>query len=44
MHMTDNLLMVGAIGVDAGGNKHPSGVVEGRAGRPATRCRHSWTI
>ena len=36
MHMTDNLLMVGAIGVDAGGHKHPLGVVEGATENTAT--------
>ena len=36
MHMTDNLLMVGAIGIDAGGHKHPLGVVEGATENTAT--------
>lgn len=29
LHMDDNLLMLGAVGVDADGRKHPLGVVEG---------------
>lgn len=29
LHLDDNLLMIGAVGVDALGNKHPLGVVEG---------------
>lgn len=29
LHLDDNLLMIGAVGVDAMGNKHPLGVVEG---------------
>jgi putative transposase len=29
LHLDDNLLMIGAVGVDAEGNKHPLGVVEG---------------
>jgi transposase-like protein len=29
LHLDDSLLMIGAVGVDAEGNKHPLGVVEG---------------
>ncbi len=36
MHLRSDLLMVGAIGVDAGGHKHPLGVVEGATENTAT--------
>jgi len=36
LHMDDHLLMVGAIGVDALGGKHPLGVVEGATENAAT--------
>lgn len=36
LHMTDKLLMIGAVGVDAEGNKHPLGVVEGATENTAT--------
>lgn len=36
LHMDDNLLMVGAVGVDAIGGKHPLGVVEGATENAAT--------
>ena len=36
LHMADNLLMIGAVGVDAEGNKHPLGVVEGATENGAT--------
>jgi putative transposase len=36
LHMDDNLLMLGAVGVDAGGRKHPLGVVEGATENAAT--------
>ena len=29
LHLDDSLLMIGAVGVDAEGNKHPLGVLEG---------------
>jgi transposase-like protein len=36
LHMDDNLLMIGAVGVDAEGKKHPLGVVEGATENAAT--------
>jgi transposase-like protein len=36
LHLDDNLLMIGAVGVDAEGNKHPLGVVEGATENSAT--------
>ena len=36
LHMDDNLLMLGAVGVDADGRKHPLGVVEGATENAAT--------
>jgi putative transposase len=36
LHMDENLLMIGAVGVDAGGTKHPLGVVEGATENAAT--------
>ena len=42
LHLDDNLLMIGAVGVDAEGNKHPLGVVEGPR-RTARRSRPCWT-
>lgn len=36
LHMDDNLLMLGAVGVDAEGRKHPLGVVEGATENAAT--------
>jgi transposase-like protein len=36
LHLDDNLLMVGAVGVDAEGKKHPLGVVEGATENAAT--------
>lgn len=36
LHMDDNLLMIGAVGVDAEGGKHPLGVVEGATENAAT--------
>jgi len=36
LHMDDNLLMIGAVGVDAAGHKHPLGVVEGATENSAT--------
>ena len=36
LHMDDNLLMIGAVGVDADGGKHPLGVVEGATENAAT--------
>jgi len=36
LHMADNLLMIGAVGVDAEGRKHPLGVVEGATENSAT--------
>ena len=36
LHMSDKLLMVGAVGIDAEGRKHPLGVVEGATENTAT--------
>ena len=36
LHMDENLLMIGAVGVDADGGKHPLGVVEGATENAAT--------
>ena len=36
LHLDDNLLMIGAVGVDAEGKKHPLGVVEGATENAAT--------
>ena len=36
LHMDENLLMLGAVGVDADGRKHPLGVVEGATENAAT--------
>lgn len=36
LHMDDKLLMIGAVGVDAEGGKHPLGVVEGATENSAT--------
>ena len=36
LHMDDNLLMLGAVGVDAYGRKHPLGMVEGATENAAT--------
>ncbi len=36
LHMDDNLLMIGAVGVDADGGKHPLGVPEGATENAAT--------
>lgn len=36
LHMTDKLLMIGAVGIDADGHKHPLGVVEGATENAAT--------
>ena len=36
LHLDDNLLMLGAVGVDADGGKHPLGVVEGATENAAT--------
>ena len=36
LHMTDKLLMIGAVGIDVDGNKHPLGVVEGATENTAT--------
>lgn len=36
LHLDDNLLMIGAVGVDAEGGKHPLGVVEGATENTAT--------
>lgn len=36
LHIDDNLLMIGAVGVDADGHKHPLGVVEGATENTAT--------
>lgn len=36
LHLDDNLLMIGAVGVDANGDKHPLGVVEGATENAAT--------
>lgn len=36
LHMDDNLLMLAAVGVDADGQKHPLGVVEGATENSAT--------
>jgi len=36
LHMDDNLLMIGAVGVDADGSKHSLGVVEGATEKAAT--------
>jgi hypothetical protein len=39
LYMDDNLLMIGAVGVDAAGHKHPLGVVEGATENSATVWR-----
>lgn len=36
LHLDDNLLMIGAVGVDVDGHKHPLGVVEGATENTAT--------
>ena len=36
LHLDENLLMIGAVGVDADGRKHPLGVVEGATENAAT--------
>jgi transposase-like protein len=36
LHLDDSLLMIGAVGVDADGRKHPLGVVEGATENAAT--------
>jgi len=36
MHLDDNLLMIGAVGIDSDGRKHPLGVVEGATENTAT--------
>lgn len=36
LHLDDNLLMIGAVGIDAEGHKHPLGVVEGATENAAT--------
>jgi putative transposase len=36
LHLDDNLLMIGAVGVDVEGRKHPLGVVEGATENAAT--------
>ncbi len=36
LHMDDNLLMLAAVGVDADGQKHPLGVIEGATENSAT--------
>ena len=36
LHMTDKLLMIGAVGIDVEGHKHPLGVVEGATENAAT--------
>jgi transposase-like protein len=36
LHLDDNLLMIGAVGVDSDGHKHPLGVVEGATENTAT--------
>lgn len=36
LHLDDSLLMIGAVGVDADGGKHPLGVVEGATENAAT--------
>lgn len=36
LHMTDKLLMIGAVGIDIEGHKHPLGVVEGATENAAT--------
>ena len=36
LHMTDKLLMIGAVGIDIDGHKHPLGVVEGATENAAT--------
>lgn len=36
LHLDDNLLMIGAVGVDTEGGKHPLGVVEGATENAAT--------
>ncbi len=36
LHLDDKLLMIGAVGIDVGGEKHPLGVVEGATENAAT--------
>jgi putative transposase len=36
LHLDDNLLMIGAVGIDIAGGKHPLGVVEGATENAAT--------
>jgi transposase-like protein len=36
LHMTDKMLMIGAVGIDMDGRKHPLGVVEGATENTAT--------
>ncbi len=36
LHLSDRLLMIGAVGIDASGRKHPLGVIEGATENAAT--------
>ena len=35
LHLDDHLLMIGAVGIEVSGQKHPPGVVEGATGNAA---------